>query len=80
VARRPWISGNFLAAIAGHDLGKCIEAFQRMRLRRKYPPVEVRSMGFRFHNRTLFLFQGIRAQGEPSLGNNVQKIPQICVP
>jgi hypothetical protein len=54
VTRGPWIVGNFLAAIAEHDLGKCIETFQRMRLRRKYSPIVVRCVGSRFHGRILF--------------------------
>ena len=54
VARRPRIIRDFLTAIAGHDLGECIEPFQRMRLYREHPPIVVRCMGPCFHSRTLY--------------------------
>jgi hypothetical protein len=56
VARGAWITGNFLAPIARHYFGECIEPFQRMWLYRQYAPIIVRCVVFDFHGCILFSF------------------------
>ena len=53
VARRPRAIGNFLFAMAVHNCGNWIKALETVGLRRKYAPIVICCMAFRFHDRTL---------------------------